>query len=374
MTEPGVPPSAAVAAGVVAAQGVNPADAATVLKTLLDVYEAAAQEMVTAVARRLARGITTDGWAEAKARETLAIRDDLLGIVQRLDARTPQLVDRAMRDAYDLGQRTARTLDLPSIASRPGTVLSLAQRYTQQLRGTHVPVLRAHFDVYQRAVVDTELVMQTGTITRRDAIARSTDRLLNEGRDRFVDDKGRHWHLDAYARMAGRTVAGQVAVQGQLDRMGLEGRDIVLVSDSPRECPLCRPFEGKLLSISGAGIGQSFGARQVNTSVPEAIARGLQHPNCTHRLDPYVHGLTKPAPVSHDPEGYRNQQRLRGLERRSRDLKRRLAAAEQFGKQTPTARALRRDIRVNSAKIAAFVDETGQLRKRDRERPVGGVS
>ncbi|PXY20328.1 minor capsid protein [Prauserella coralliicola] len=356
-----------------AAQGVNPADAATVLKSLLDVWDLAAERMIEAVARRLARGIEQQGWAEQKAREVLAVRDELQSIVNGLDRATPRMVERALREAYDLGERAARTLDVRSIATRTDEVFSLAQRYVRQLRGTYVPVLRSHLDVYQRAIVETELLMQTGTMVRREAVARAVDRLEAEGYDRFEDDQGRRWHLDSYARMAGRTVAGQAMVQGQLDQMLVEGRDLVVISDSPRECPMCRPWEGKVLSISGVSVGQEHGGHRVAAPLAAARAAGLWHPNCTHRADPYTPGLTRIEPPHGNEEGYKDQQRLRALERRARELKRRLAAAEQFGKQTDTARRLRAQIRENSARIKALVEETGQLRKRDRERPVGGA-
>lgn len=374
MTEPGIPQSAAAAAAAAAAaQGVNPADAATVLKTLLDVWDVAAERMIETVARRLARGIEQDGWAEQKAREVLAVRDELLSIVQGLDRATPELAERAVEEAYDLGERAARTLDVPAIRTRPTDVLTLAQRYTRQLRGTHVPVLRSHLDVYQRAIVETELVMQTGTMVRREAVAKAVDRLEAEGRDRFEDDQGRRWHLDSYARMAGRTVAGQAMVQGQLDRMVREGRDLVVISDSPRECPMCRPWEGKVLSITGASVGEEHGGHRVAAPLAAARAAGLWHPNCTHRADPFTPGLSLVARPDANPRGYEDQQTLRRLERRARELKRRLAAAEQFGKQTDTARRLRKQIRENSARIKQLVEDTGQLRKRDRERPVGGA-
>ncbi|MDQ0377947.1 phage minor capsid protein [Amycolatopsis thermophila] len=366
MTEPGPATGAAVAA----LMGVNPADAAAVLKTLLDVWDLAAERMIEAVARRLARGITEDGWAERKGREVLAVRDELLAIVQRLDTDTPGMARRALEEAYDLGRRAATTLDVSSIRTRTDEVLTLAQRYVGQLRGTFVPVLRAELDLYQRAVVETELLMQTGTMVRREAVAQVVDRLQAQGRDRFLDDQGRRWHLDTYARMAGRTVAGHAAVQGQLDRMVVEGRDLVVISDSPRECPMCRPWEGKLLSISGGRVGERVDGHRVVAPLAEARAAGLWHPNCTHRADPYAAGLTRVPKADANPEGYEQQQKLRQLERRARELKRRLTAAEQFGRDNATARKLRKEIRDNSAAIKAHTESTGQLRRRDRERPV----
>lgn len=348
--------------------GANPAAGAATLKTLLDVWDLAAERMIIAVARRLARGITTDGWAERKARETLALRDELRAIMARLDITSPRLVEQALADAYLIGQRVGQTLDRP-LESRPELVQTLARRYVEQLHGTHVPIVRTHEDVYRRATTETELLMQTGTMVRRDAVAQVVDRLLVQGFDRFPDAAGRHWHLDAYARMAGRTIAGQAVVQGQLDEMAAEGRDVVVISDSPRECKLCRPWEGRLLSITGTSRGQEVDGHRVVGTVAEARLRGLWHPNCTHRADPFIAGLTRVRPAKSDPEGYEQTQQLRKLERKARELKRREAAARELG-DTPTARKLRAEVRENSAAIKAYAAASGLNRRRDRERPV----
>jgi hypothetical protein len=356
----------------VVARGVNPADAAQVLKTLQDVWDLAAERMLDTVARRLARGITTPGWAEQKAREVLALRGELAAVVARLGQATPDIVSAALDEAYRIGSGAAGVLEQTHIRSRPEVVQRLATRLTANLQGAHLPVIRANEDLFRRAVADSELLMQTGTMTRRDAVAQAVDKLLVQGADRFKDRAGRSWHLDAYARMAGRTMAGQSMVQGQLDGMVDRGRDLVVISDSPRECETCRPWEGRLLSVSGASVGETVDGRRVEGAVAEARAAGLWHPNCTHRADPYTPGLTEIKEPTSNADGYKEQQQLRTLEREARDLKRRLAAAEKLG-ATAETRKLRAKIRDNSSRIKAHTEATGQLRKRDRERPVNAT-
>ncbi|GAB3472368.1 phage minor capsid protein [Actinophytocola sediminis] len=354
-----------------AAQGVSPADAYTVLKTLDDVWSLASERMLEAVARRLAAGIEQDGWAERKARETLALRAELAGIMSRVSNATPAQVQAALAEAHRIGTTAAATLGRTAIDSRPEAVQQLATRTTQNLRGTVLPVIRAHSDLYRRVVVDSELAITTGTTTRREEIARTVDRLLAEGGDRFVDRSGRRWHLDVYARMAGRTVAGQTVVQGQLDQMVAEDRDLVIISDSARECERCRPWEGRVLSVTGSSVGQTVDGRRITATVGEARGDGLWHPNCRHRADPYVPGLTRKPPPKADPEGAKAEQKLRDLERRARDLKRRETAVKELG-DTATAKTLRQQIRANSARIKQHTDDTGLLRRRDREKPLGG--
>lgn len=352
-----------------AALGVSPADAYSTIKLLVDTWNLAGERMLDAVARRLARGIDTPGWAEQKAREVLALRGELTAIMARLENPTVEQVYAALAGAHEIGAKAAQTVGAP-LRSRPEVVQTLATRLVGQLRGAVVPVVRAHEDMYRKVILEHELLIQTGTTTRREEIARTVDRLLAQGADRFVDASGRRWQLDAYVRMAGRTTASQSAVQGQLDQMGAEGRDLVIVSDSARECERCRPWEGRILSVSGRSVGATVDGRTVEHTVSEARGDGLWHPNCTHRADPYTPGLTRKPAAKANPEGYADQQRLRDLERRARELKRRQAAVAKLG-DTEQARRLRQAVAANSARIKQHTDETGLLRKRDRERPVG---
>ncbi|MDQ3580006.1 MAG: phage minor capsid protein, partial [Actinomycetota bacterium] len=188
----------------------------------------------------------------------------------------------------------------------------------------------------------------------------------------FEDRAGRSWHLDTYVRMAGRTIAGQAAVQGELDSLASQGRDLVIISDSPRECELCRPWEGLLLSITGqTPVGTTVDGRRVRGTVADARAAGVWHPNCTHRADPYTPGLTVKAAPKRDPDGYKAQQRLRQLERGARELKRRRNAAQVIGDK-PMIRKLNASITEQGRRIVAHTKETGLLRHRDREKPYGG--
>ncbi|MBP2331240.1 hypothetical protein JOF56_011625 [Kibdelosporangium banguiense] len=355
------------------ARGVDPTAAGDALKALLDTWDAAAERMLAAVARRLAQGIEQDGWAEVKARQVLSVRDELRTILARLDATVPEQAARALDEAYKLGWQVVASRDLPvAIGTRPGLVQQLIEWLVGQLGGMFLPVLRAQTDLFQVAIGQTEALMATGTITRRDAVAQVVDRLLAAGHDRFQDRAGRRWHLDSYARMAGRTAAQQAAVEGGLAELQAEGVDIVQLSDSPRECSLCRPWERELLSITGRSVGTEVDGKRVTATIAEARAAGVWHPNCTHRADEVIPGLTDVhRPAKHNPDGYEEQQRLRQLERKARELKRRLAAAQAFG-DTTTARALRQKVKANSAAIKQHAVETGQNRRGDRERPVDG--
>ena len=148
-----------------------------------------------------------------------------------------------------------------------------------------------------------------------------------------------------------------------MDRLESLGQDLVHVSDSPEECEICRPFEHRVLSISGGTTGTLEDGVEVLCSVAEATARGLYHPNCTHSQSIYLPGITKldsPAETA-DPEAYEERQRQRAYERRVRKWKKRVEVDEAaMGKQSPEAKATRKRLRETQSEFKAWRDKTGR--------------
>ncbi|WP_344144376.1 phage minor capsid protein, partial [Polymorphospora rubra] len=176
-----------------------------------------------------------------------------------------------------------------------------------------------------------------GGQTRRQASQFAFQRFVDQGVTSFTDSIGRRWRLSTYAEMGVRTVTQRAAVQGQTDRLQSLGLDLVQISDSPRECPRCEPWEGKILSISGRLRGrvqvQSAVSNEmvwiyVAGSLAEARAAGLFHPNCTHSARSYLPGVTRrPARPTPNPAGYEAKQRQREIERQIRKWKEREESA-----------------------------------------------
>lgn len=103
--------------------------------------------------------------------------------------------------------------------------------------------------------------------------------LESDGLTALIDKNGREWDLLRYAEMLSRTKLTQAQNSGVANRMTESGYDLVIVSNHNGSCPLCAPFEAKVLSITGRNKGY--------TSVADAEAKGLFHPNCRHVFSPY---------------------------------------------------------------------------------------
>lgn len=320
-------------------------------RALADLYGNAEQAIAADMARRLRAGIDRPNWASEKLASINDLRNAVQRIARKLDADTEGVAEQAMVLAFARGGEAALDelakaggLTAPQLAairaSLPGAeaINRLAFSLVSTLRGTHVRVLRWPLDAYREVIATAALPeVLLGTSTRLAAAQHAWERLLERGVTGFIDRSGRRWELASYVEMATRTGVAQAAVQGHLDRLGAAGLDLVIVSDAPQECRLCRPWEGQVLSrtiggrrteeLQHATIDQETVRVTVAGSVVEAVAKGLMHPNCRHSLSAYLPGVTTPPTNTADPEGDEARQKLRALEWRVRKSKLKAAAA-----------------------------------------------
>jgi len=122
----------------------------------------------------------------------------------------------------------------------------------------------------------------TGQITGDSARAirnQIRDTLQREGITALTDRAGRKWDLKRYGEMLARTKLTQAHNTGVINRMAGGGYDLVQITAHGGSCPLCAPWQGNILSVSG--ISNKY------RSVEEARMSGLFHPNCRHAMTPY---------------------------------------------------------------------------------------
>lgn len=355
---------------------------------LVELYATAETRLASQIGILLRADISSPEWAERKLLQLGMLRrfaerlvaklaDDSLGTIDELvTAAYARGGEAALEELARVGGARAGELDavraeLPGSAAVQRLVFALVSR----TQGTHVRIVREAVDIYRGVVART---VATGTLlgtdTRRRTAQRALDQLLGKGISGFTDRSGRDWELASYIEMATRTTTAQAAVQGHLDRLGDRGFDLVTVSNSPQECVRCRPWEGKVLARDGpdghrtvevehATIDGRMVQVEVAGSVTEAVAAGLLHPNCRHSLSGYLPGITKLITHTSDPQGDKDRQRLRMLERNVRAAKlREEAAIDPAAKRDAAA-----DVRAGQAAIRSQVAATSAKRQPQRE-------
>ncbi|MFF5582711.1 phage minor capsid protein [Streptomyces hygroscopicus] len=316
--------------------------------TTRDLYAGAEERLLGIIARQLAAGLDAPGWIEAKLAAVQQVTRGAQAVVDELGKAVSLDVFDAVAEAYNVGHRAA-VAELGALSDgarhlvddrlpQAQAVDRLAQEAVDVVTATHRSILRASVDTYRAVVSSVAATPLLGTGTRRQATQDAMRRFADAGIRSFVDQAGRRWQLTSYAEMAVRTATGRAATEAHMRTLAEHGVDLVVVSDAPRECPLCAPWEGKVLSIGGPKGARTVEVehateddRMVNVrvagSLDEARARGLQHPNCRHSVSAYTPGLTRIEQATSDPDGYAAGQRQREIERGIRKWKRREAAA-----------------------------------------------
>lgn len=334
------------------------------------IFDRAELVILAEVRRRILKGLKTPGWAERKAAEIAEMRQWLRRHTAEFLSEAAPEVRRIVRQAYDEGAaavaeqlKAANLLDIHPQPFEPGArIRALASDTVTVLASTSRAILRTTLDAYRDVIEAAAGEVVTGVSTRWAATKRALEAFADRGITGFVDEAGRRWDLGSYAEMATRTAVMRSAKEGAVDRYEAAGEDLVIVSDHWEECDLCRPWEGKILSLKGRTPGYP--------TIDQAEVAGLFHPNCRHTVSLYTPGLTR-TPRTQGPESpaearliYQERMQQRRLERGIRQWKRREAAAlddearERAGaKVAEWTRALQAHIRhVNKRR-----EETGSL-------------
>ena len=359
-------------------------------------YEDAEIQLLQKIAARLVRDGDAPDWMMAKLAQMTPLVREINSIMVLVNRTVPKEIEKVIELAYISGNQSVvddllavlamMEEDETDIADNPdlnnaigpfppgtpisqviatvesmggvntGAVEALAAAATGQLVDKHVPIVRAAQDIYREIILEVGANPLIGTETRIQATQRALNKFADKGIKTFVDRRGNSWDMARYSEMAVRTMIGQASLQGHADQQQSFGMDLVQVSDHAEECPLCRPWEGKILSLSGNHPRYK--------SLAEARAAGLFHTYCGHRANTYIAGYTKPLKKTKDPAGYEEKQKQRALERGIRKWKRRAAVAV-----TPEEKQLA------AAKLTEwrgamdqFIEDTGRVRKRAREQ------
>lgn len=97
----------------------------------------------------------------------------------------------------------------------------------------------------------------------------------------FVDSAGRTWKMESYAEMVSRTTTREAVTTAAAVETLERGFDLVaVIGESVFDGSPCIPFEGQELSLTGKTEGK--------TTLEDAMAEGLFHPNCIHDTIPVI--------------------------------------------------------------------------------------
>ena len=335
----------------------------------LEIYERLELRLMNIIAVKVRMGMGSPDWAWMKLAAVRQVETQLRREINGAAKEAMREIQNSTEKAYEIGI-LAGAEDIKAAERLIGREFVRGQMFGRinhdvlrlliadtygKLGAAHLQILRSCQDIYRQIISETAPEFFAGLETRRKAAQRALQAWADKGVTGFVDRAGRQWEMASYAEMATRTAYGHATIQGHIDTLEQAGQDLVIVSNSPEECDLCRPWEGKILSISGRSAQYP--------SVADAEAAGMFHPNCTHRLGIYLPGYTKTMHDTENPEGYAERQKQRHIERQIRGWKRRAAVAGE-----PTEKAFAEGkVREWQGRMREFIRDTGRRRDYARE-------
>jgi hypothetical protein len=214
-------------------------------------------------------------------------------------ARQLMSIERAVR-VLDVGlaswiRRNIRSLYVGTIPEAVATIYAAGKPVmVAGFTGHDRRAVRALEERYSRDLGAIRDAIGVGLITgdRRQARLHIQRALGEEGALKVRDGElkvrtpsGRYWRPDAYAEMLGRTAMATTRRVSFRERYLQNGIDVVRIVPNGTVHALCKRWEGKLLSLTGATPGLP--------TVDQARADGMFHPNCAHR---YVVATGVPQP------------------------------------------------------------------------------
>lgn len=311
-------------------------------KRLVELFADAETAILQIIASLVARNIEAPDWRARQLAEAHRLRTELDKVLAALQTGSQDRIRVAIDAAYSFGVARAGS-ELEAAGTHPqiafgginlDAMTNLVDQAKVALGSALLPIQSTAQRIYADVVTQTAARMLAGVGTRRQVAALALQDWARRGVTGFTDKAGRTWDLPTYAEMTARTAASQALVAGHADRLVETGHDLVMVSDAPEECELCRPWEGKILSLSGRTPPDRQRAGGVSFTVAGTLGQardaGLHHPNCRHREVLYLPGVTRPLRDTADPDGDRLRQQQRYRERMVRRYKRELAVAQEI--------------------------------------------
>lgn len=292
-----------------------------ILQQLLSEYEAAEIKLSKIVSNYVLMGIEDDLLAQTWAMQKLSQVKTLAAETKKVLLDLKDLDSIAAQLVIDAYQQGLRIIPDGLIGTNVAAGQLLAQNLVAGLTTSRYQILRKTVDAYRFVIGQVEGQVALGVGTRIEAARQALSLFADRGITSFVDNAGREWSIPSYTEMATRTSTNNALREGRLQGLAMNDRDLIIVSSVPNPSDLCKPYERKVLSISGKDSRY--------TSLQEAKEHGLYHPNCRHSFTRYIPGVTVLGETDADKgyDDYEGMERQREIERNIRKWKRRLAVS-----------------------------------------------
>lgn len=168
---------------------------------------------------------------------------------------------------------------------------SLLNAVNHDMKKAERAVLRFANDQYRKVIFNAQVYANSGAATYEKAVDMATKDFLRRGINCIQYKNGAQVNIAAYADMAIRTAAKRAYLHGEGGKRAEWGIHTVIMNRRSNACPLCLPFEGKVL-IDDVWSGGHAGDGPYSL-MSSAMSAGLYHPNCKDVHTTYFPGISE---------------------------------------------------------------------------------
>lgn len=167
---------------------------------------------------------------------------------------------------------------------------ALMNAVEHDMKTAQTAVLRYANDQYRKIIFQSQVAASSGAITYEKAVDMATSDFLKSGLNCITYSNGAVHNIVSYADMAVRTASKRAYLMGEGQKRQEWGVSTVILNKRFNACPLCMPFEGKvLIDDVWSGGSSKDGPYPLMSS---AMAAGLYHPNCKDKHSTYFEGIS----------------------------------------------------------------------------------
>lgn len=355
------------------------------------IYAEVETEMVSAIARELAKGSNASAspilWRTEKLRQMGRLDGKLTGLLRRKSRDIqPQLEDSIIRAMLGAGKEDDMVLaQIASVkaqieagtfveASKSTVFRQMTEAAVKNARMglnlTNTRALQSASQMWVSAVNTAYVKTLTGSTSLDQAVKLSVREMGKQGAYvTYVSKAGKmtRTSLEAAVRRDVVTSVNQAAAEMTMGRCDEYECDLVEVSAHEGARPEHAAWQGKVYSLHGKTPGYEL----LSVATGYGEVDGLCGVNCRHSFFPYFPGLSK---QSQDIPGkrennatYEATQKQRYIERNIRSAKREATVSRSGGDLEGAAKAEAR-VKDYQAKMREFIDDTGLTRQYPREQ------
>lgn len=282
-----------------------------------EIYSQMEQHIIASMKRNLMRhnkeqekyGIEFTQWQAAKLKELRRFRKENKAIIGGATKRLPKDIQQHLLNEYRQGLvgvikkhkekfgDTTLTRDLSDgfFGTNDKKIQALIDAVNNDLQAANHAALRMANDAYRQTIHKAAMFAANGVMTEKQAIEMAIHEFAKRGLNCIKYSNGARHNIKEYAEMALRTAETRAMLMGEGKARQELGETLVQITKHGTACPLCVPFEGKVLIDDVYSGGTWENSKEAYEKVPqakragvrfmsEAMKQGLYHPRCRHGL------------------------------------------------------------------------------------------